>query len=118
MGRPPGPGCVSVSLGLTNARCAWYSCDMTIALSLPQELQDFVQHAVKSGRFSDEQELVREALETLKTREEFRQFQLSKLKEKLQEGLDDLEAGRVAVWDGEEVKRKGRALLAAQMANA
>ena len=91
---------------------------MTIALSLPKDLQDFVEHSVKSGRFSDERELVREALETLKTREEFRQFQLAKLKQQLQEGVDDLEAGRVAEWDGEEIERKGRALLAAQMANA
>ena len=90
---------------------------MTIALSLPKDLQDFVEHSVKSGRFSDERELVREALETLKTREEFRQFQLGKLKEQLQTGVDDLEAGRVAEWDGEEIKRKGRVLLAAQMAN-
>ena len=91
---------------------------MTIALSLPKDLQEFVEHAVKSGRFSDERELMREALETLKTREEFRQFQVAKLRQKLQEGVDDLEAGRVAEWDGEEIKRKGRALLAAQMANA
>ncbi len=90
---------------------------MTIALSLPKELQDFVEHAVKSGRFSDERELVCEALETLKTREDFRQFQLGRLKQKLQEGFDDLDAGRAAEWDGEEIKRKGRALLAAQMAN-
>jgi len=89
---------------------------MTITRSLPKELQDFVEHAVKSGRFSDEQEVLREALETLKTQEEFRQFQLSKLRQKLEEGLADLEAGRMAEWNGDEIKRKGRALLAAQMA--
>ena len=104
--------------GLTTAQGAWYSCSMTIALSLPKDLEDFVERSVKSGRFSDEQELVCEALEMLKTREEFRQFQVAKLKQKLQDGLDDLETGRVAEWDGDEIKRKGRALLAAQMANA
>lgn len=90
---------------------------MTVALNLPKDLQEFVEQSVKSGRFSDEKELVREALETLKTQEEFRQFQLARLKEKLQEGLDDFEGRRVEEWDGEAVKRKGRALLAAQMAN-
>lgn len=85
---------------------------MMIALSLSKELQDFVEHAVKSGRFLDERELMREALETLKTREEFRQFQLGKLKQKLQDGVDDLDAGRAAKWNGEEIKSKGRALFA------
>lgn len=90
---------------------------MTVALNLPKDLQEFVEQSVKSGRFSDEKELMREALEALKTQEEFRQFQLAGLKAKLQEGLDDLESGRVEEWDGEAVKRKGRAIHAAQTAN-
>lgn len=88
---------------------------MTIALNLSPELQEFVEEALRSGRFVDESELLREALETLRTREEFRQFQVAKLKEKLRDGLVDCDSGRVAEWDGEEIKRKGRALLAAQL---
>ena len=89
---------------------------MTIALNLPTELQEFVEDAVKSGRFSDEGELVCEALETLRTREEFRQFQLAKPQEKLRASLADCDAGRVVQWDGEAIKREGRALLAARLA--
>ena len=87
-----------------------------IALTLPAELQEFVEQALQSGRFLDEKELVCEALETLRTREEFRQFQLAKLKDKLRDGLADREAGRMAEWDGEDIKRQGRALLAANLA--
>ena len=88
------------------------------ALNLPIELQEFVEQAVKSGRFSDEKEVVCEALETLRTREEFHQFQLAKLKGKLRDGLADRETGRVAEWDGEDIKRRARALLAANLAGA
>ncbi len=91
---------------------------VTIALNLPTELQIFVDEAVKSGRFSDEGDLVREALETLRAREEFRQYQLAKLQEKLHAGVADAEAGRAAEWDGEAIKRSGRALLAARLAGA
>lgn len=91
---------------------------MTIALHLPADLQEFIEQAVKSGRFSDEEELMCEALETLRTREEFRQFQLARLKDKLNAGLADRDAGRVAAWNGEEIKRQGRALLAARLAGA
>ena len=104
--------------GLTETRNQCYWLGVTIALQLPSDLQEFVEEAVKSGRFSDEEELVCEALESLRTREEFRQFQLAKLKDKLQAGVADLDAGRVAEWNGEDIKRQGRALLAARLAGA
>jgi len=94
------------------------SVPVTVALNLPPELEKFVEEAVKSGRFTDEKELMCEALETLRTQEEFRQFQIEKLQEKLREGLADIDAGRVADWDGEAIKRQGRALLAARLAGA
>jgi len=97
---------------LTDTRRQWSPLLVTIALHLPAELQEFVEEAVKSGRFSGEEELVCEALESLRTREEFRQFQLGKLKDKLRAGVADLDEGRVAEWNGEDIKRQGRALLA------
>ena len=91
---------------------------MTIALNLSPELQEFVEEALRSGRFEDEKALLREALETLRTQQEFRQFQIAKLQEKLREGLADCESGRVAEWDGEVIKRKGRVLLPARLAGS
>jgi putative addiction module CopG family antidote len=87
-------------------------------VNLSPELQAFVEEAVRSGRFADEKDVICEALETLRTHEEFREFQLGKLKEKLQAGLEDIEAGHVAEWDGEEIKRRGRAILARRLAGS
>jgi putative addiction module CopG family antidote len=89
-----------------------------MTVTLPSELQEFIEQSVKEGRFADERELLCEAIETLKTREEFRQFQLAGLKGKLRAGLADLDAGRVAEWNGEDIKRKGREMLAARLAGA
>ena len=89
-----------------------------MTVTLPAELQAFIEQSVKAGRFADESELLCEAVQTLKTREEFRQFQVAGLKEKLRAGLADFDAGRVAEWNGEEIKRKGRELLAARLAGA
>ena len=89
-----------------------------MTLTLPAELEKFIEQSVKAGRFASESELLCEAVETLKTREEFREFQLAGMREKLRAGLADLDAGRVAEWDGEEIKRKGRELLAARLAGA
>ena len=91
---------------------------MTVALTLPAELQAFIEQSVKSGRFADEKELLCEALETLKTREEFRQFQIAALQEKLRTGVADLDAGRVGEWNAADIKRKGREMLAARLAGA
>jgi Arc/MetJ-type ribon-helix-helix transcriptional regulator len=91
---------------------------MTVALNLPADLQAFIEQAVKSGRFADEKELLCEAIETLKTREEFRQFQLAGLKEKLRVGAGDIDAGRVAEWNAADIKRKGRELLAERLTGA
>lgn len=85
---------------------------MTIALHLPSDLEEFVKEAVKSGKFSDEEALVREAVQSLRMREEFHEFQLAKLREKLRAGVADHDAGRLGEWDGEEIKRLGRARLA------
>ena len=97
-----------VSLTLRRNECRVPS--MTVIL--PAELQEFIEQSVKAGRFADEKELLCEAIETLKTREEFRQFQVAGLREKLRAGVADLDTGRVAEWSGEEIKREGRALLA------
>ena len=89
-----------------------------MTVTLPAELEEFIEQSVKAGRFASESELLREAIETLKTREEFREFQLAGMREKLRAGVADLDAGRVAEWNGDDIKRKGREMLAARLAGA
>ena len=89
-----------------------------MTLTLPAELEKFIEQSVRAGRFASESELLREAVETLKTREEFREFQIAGMRENLRAGIADLDAGRIAEWDGGEIKRKGRELLAARLAGA
>jgi antitoxin ParD1/3/4 len=89
---------------------------MSIVVSLPKELQEFVKESVKSGRFSAESEVVVEAVERLKVREDFQQFQFKELQQKIQVGLDAVERGEVAPWDVSEILSGGRALLAQEQA--
>jgi len=87
---------------------------MTIAISLPQELQEFVEESVRSGQFGSEVEVLIGALASFKTREEFRQFQLQKLRGKLTSGLQQLDRGETVEWNVEDFKRRAREHLAAQ----
>ena len=87
---------------------------MTIAVSLPRELEEFVEESVRSGQFGSEAEVLIGALASFKTKEEFRQFQLAKLREKLGSGLAQIDHGEVVAWDVEDFKRRARAHLADQ----
>lgn len=87
---------------------------MTIAISLPRDLEEFVEASVRSGQFGSEAEVLLGALANFKTKEDFRQFQLAKLREKLQSGSDQLERGEAVEWNLEEFKRRAREHLAAQ----
>ena len=87
---------------------------MTIAVSLPRELEEFVEESVRSGQFGSEAEVLIGALASFKTKEEFRQFQLEKLRGKLKSGLAQIDRGETVEWDVEDFKRRARAHLAAQ----
>jgi putative addiction module CopG family antidote len=87
---------------------------MTIAISLPPELQEFVEESVRSGQFGSEAEVLIGALASLKTKEEFRQFQLAKLRGKLQSGFDQLDRGETVEWNVDDFKRRAREHLGAQ----
>ena len=73
------------------------------SFSLGPYWDDFIKAQVAEGRYGSASEVVREALRRME--EEKKRFE--KLKADLQEGLDDIEAGRVA--DGEEVFARLRA---------
>jgi putative addiction module CopG family antidote len=87
---------------------------MTIAVSLPQELQEFVEQSVKSGQFDSEAEVLLGALASFKTREDFRQFQMERLRGKLKTGLEQVQRGDVTEWNLDEFKRRARQHLTAQ----
>jgi len=76
-------------------------------VSIPDDLVAFVEKLVEAGCFASPTEVVRAALMTLETSENFSDLPAGALEamypgitEKLREGLEDVEVGRVS--DGEE----------------
>ncbi len=72
--------------------------------SIPAEMQEFVDHAIASGRYETEQDVLTEAFRVWRQREE----ELERLRVKLQSGIDQLNRGEGI--DGEivlnELRRK------------
>lgn len=74
---------------------------------IPPEFQSFVIDGIASGRFRSEEEAVKEGLDLLRSRE----HKLDALRKDIQEGLDDLEAGRSSPFDVEDIIRRGQKRL-------
>ncbi len=86
----------------------------TVAISLKDEDQQFLDAAVRSGRFSSESEVVAEALAEFRVRESIRQAKLGDLRAKVAVGIEQADRGDFAAFTAEDVKREGRERLAAQ----
>lgn len=77
-------------------------------ISLPADLQQRIDAQLATGVFSNAEEVMREALETL----ERRQRGLAELRAMVAVAEEDVAAGRVGVFDRDEIKRDVRSRLA------
>jgi antitoxin ParD1/3/4 len=68
--------------------------ELNISINLNETLGGFVHDRVASGEFLDASEVVGAGLALLKRKSEREQRKLARLNMLIQEGLDDLEAGR------------------------
>ena len=76
-------------------------------LELPPDLEDRIRSQIESGQFETEEDVVREALDSL----EKRQRGLSELREMIQVADADVAAGRVGPFNAEETKQAVRQRL-------
>jgi antitoxin ParD1/3/4 len=87
----------------------------TRTIDIPEELARFIHDSVTAGRYPDENEVVRAALQLLEREEEEYQENLEVLRAEVQKGVDDIEAGRYTELNsreeidafGREVARRG-----------
>jgi antitoxin ParD1/3/4 len=77
-------------------------------LSIPADVQQRIDAQIATGVFSNADEVMREALDTL----ERRQRGLAKLKEMVAAAEEDVAAGRVGVFDREKLLRDLQCRLA------
>jgi antitoxin ParD1/3/4 len=73
-----------------------------VKISLTPKLEEMVRDKVASGLYSDESEVIREALRLMHEQGGLRRFKLDRLREELAKGEADISAGRFVELDGEE----------------
>ena len=79
-------------------------------VSLTPELERIISEKVSSGLYNNASEVVREALRLYFEEQETRRLKIEHLRRLIQEGIDDVEAGRVQRMTPElleDIKRRG-----------
>lgn len=86
-------------------------------VSLTAEVEEFIKKQVESGRYVTASEVVRDAMRMFMDDEMIRQKALDEIRQKIQVGLDQLDAGQKVVLDKdliEDLKARGRKRLGSQ----
>ncbi len=71
-------------------------------VNLTTELEGFVKDQVASGYFNNASEVHRAALAAMARQEDERKLHLARLRQEVQLGLDEADAGKSVVMDGKE----------------
>lgn len=80
-------------------------------ISLNPHFETLVKNKVDSGLYNSASEVMREALRLLEERDQLRELRLETLRGEIQKGID---SGIGTALDIEDIKKRGRARLAAQ----
>ncbi len=87
---------------------------MGMNIDLTPQLEEMVRQKVTSGVYRSASEVVHAALRLMEEKDQLCEAKLNQLREAIQEGLD---SGVAVELDPEDVKRAGRARLAAKVAS-
>src|SRR5450631_2334773 len=71
-------------------------------INLTEHFDDFVQHQVSSGRYSNASEIVREALRLLEEHEQEREAKLKALRQAAKQGFGEIDQGKGIVLKGKK----------------
>ena len=82
-----------------------------VTITLTAEMAEAVRLAVQAGEYASTSEVIREALRDWRHKRALQERELKELRTKVQEGLADIEAGRVRDFDPERIIRKGEEQL-------
>ncbi len=80
-------------------------------ISLPQQLEAWVDERVTTGMYQSVSEVVREALRLLREQEDLKQLRTQELRRQLHVGVEQLDRGASRAFDERvtaEVKKAGR----------
>ena len=82
-----------------------------MTITMPSEMASIVRAVVDSGDYATVSEVIHEAVRDWRAKRVSQQQELRALKNDIQKGLADLEAGRLEDFDVDRITAQGRKLL-------
>jgi antitoxin ParD1/3/4 len=82
-----------------------------MTITLTAEMAESVRAAVEAGDYASSSEIVRDALRDWNHKRLLQQRELEQLRTEIDNGLADIEAGRVSRFDPQEIVRMGERRL-------
>ena len=79
-----------------------------LTITLSPEMASMVRHAVQSGEYVSNSEIMREALRYWSARRMGHDSALKDMRGFISQGMDDVRQGRTAPFDGKDIKVAGR----------
>ena len=79
-----------------------------LTITLTSEMAHAVKGAVDSGEYASSSEIIREALRDWRHKRMVQERELAELRNDIQAGLEDIEAGRVQNFDADRIIAKGQ----------
>jgi putative addiction module CopG family antidote len=79
---------------------------VAMEITLPSDLQKFVEEKVREGQFASADQVIVGALAVLREQEELRDEDVAELRGEVATALEQLDRGESAAWDVEETKRR------------
>jgi antitoxin ParD1/3/4 len=83
---------------------------------LTPQLEALVRQKVEAGFYFSSSDVIREALQLLAERDQFRGFKLEALRQEIALGIQQADQGEVRPVDWEAIKGQGRSLLLSSLA--
>lgn len=71
-------------------------------VTIPKSLEALVKEKIEEGHYSNEDEVVADALRLMQARDEAAQIKLARLKDAIDRGYEDVAAGRTIVLETED----------------
>lgn len=87
------------------------------SVSIPTDLEQFVNDQVAAGAYTNAEHVVREALERLRERDNSRSTRIEELRRQIQTGIEQADRGECTPLDIEAIKQKARAAWTQQQAS-
>ncbi len=77
-------------------------------VSLTPQLEKYVKTKIKTGLYNSASEVVRDALRLLEEQDRYKEIKLQMLREEIQKGIAELDAGQVSKLTMADIKKLGR----------